>query len=190
MRRTRRQVRQAVIEREEEEEEQGWMSVCGSGWQQATFESTQKSTLPPPPGWMSVCGSGWQQAWRGAMQCAAHQGHGDSDPEDVCGQPVASVGQCVGRPAAATTIVHSHDDFSLNLSPYKALWDPKDDAERVVVRGRYKRDYSRVALHPIDFLDASSGALLGSAIPPLLTTISPVNLPHPRCDLLATGSSR
>ncbi|CAI5474057.1 unnamed protein product [Closterium sp. Yama58-4] len=88
-----------------------------------------------------------------------------------------------------TTIVHSHD-FNRYLSPFKAHWDPKDDAERVVVCGRYiSDDYSGVALHPIDFLDASSGALLGSAVDPHLTTISPVNLPHPRCDLLATGSS-
>ncbi|CAI5502681.1 unnamed protein product [Closterium sp. Naga37s-1] len=90
----------------------------------------------------------------------------------------------------SSTIVHSHD-FNRYLSPFKAHWDPKDDAERVVVCGRYiSDDYNGVALHPIDFLDASSGALLGSAVDPHLTTISPVNLPHPRCDLLATGSSR
>ncbi|GJP78480.1 hypothetical protein CLOP_g8774 [Closterium sp. NIES-67] len=90
----------------------------------------------------------------------------------------------------SSTIVHSHD-FNRYLSPFKAHWDPKDDAERVVVCGRYiSDDYNGVALHPIDFLDASSGALLASAVDLHLTTISPVNLPHPRCDLLATGSSR
>ncbi|CAI7929119.1 unnamed protein product, partial [Closterium sp. NIES-54] len=75
-------------------------------------------------------------------------------------------------------------------SPHPLTGRVVDDAERVVVCGRYiSDDYNGVALHPIDFLDASSGALLGSAVDPHLTTISPVNLPHPRCDLLATGSS-
>lgn len=51
-------------------------------------------------------------------------------------------------------------------------------------------DYGGVALHPIDIMDASSGRLLRSLTDGNLTTISPVNKPHPRRDIIISGSSR
>ncbi|XP_062192657.1 DNA damage-binding protein 2 [Phragmites australis] len=87
-------------------------------------------------------------------------------------------------------IVHSHD-FSRHLTPFKAEWDPKDYTETVAVIGRYiSENYNGVALHPIDFIDTSSGKLLAEVMDPDITTISPVNKLHPQDDILATGSSR
>uniref|UniRef100_A0A0A9EZ06 UV-damaged DNA-binding protein 2 n=1 Tax=Arundo donax TaxID=35708 RepID=A0A0A9EZ06_ARUDO len=87
-------------------------------------------------------------------------------------------------------IVHSHD-FNRHLTPFKAEWDPKDYTETVAVIGRYiSENYNDVALHPIDFIDTSSGKLLAEVMDPDITTISPVNKLHPRDDILATGSSR
>uniref|UniRef100_A0A0D9UWL2 DNA damage-binding protein 2 n=1 Tax=Leersia perrieri TaxID=77586 RepID=A0A0D9UWL2_9ORYZ len=87
-------------------------------------------------------------------------------------------------------IVHSHD-FSRHLTPFKAEWDPKDYSETVAVIGRYiSENYNGIALHPIDFIDTSTGKLLAEVIDPDITTISPVNKLHPRDDILASGSSR
>ncbi|KAH0458059.1 hypothetical protein IEQ34_013374 [Dendrobium chrysotoxum] len=87
-------------------------------------------------------------------------------------------------------IVHSHD-FNRHLTPFKAEWDPKDPSESLAVIGRYiSENYNGVALHPIDFIDTSTGHLVAELIDPDLTTISPVNKLHPRDDILATGSSR
>ncbi|KAI0502136.1 hypothetical protein KFK09_017083 [Dendrobium nobile] len=87
-------------------------------------------------------------------------------------------------------IVHSHD-FNRHLTPFKAEWDPKDSSESLAVIGRYiSENYNGVALHPIDFIDTSTGHLVAELIDPDLTTISPVNKLHPRDDILATGSSR
>ncbi|CAL4951387.1 unnamed protein product [Urochloa decumbens] len=87
-------------------------------------------------------------------------------------------------------IVHSHD-FNRHLTPFKAEWDPKDYTETVAVIGRYiSENYNGVALHPIDFIDTSSGKLLAEVMDPDITTISPVNKLHPQDDILATGSSR
>ncbi|XP_039808245.1 DNA damage-binding protein 2-like isoform X2 [Panicum virgatum] len=87
-------------------------------------------------------------------------------------------------------IVHSHD-FNRHLTPFKAEWDPKDYTETVAVVGRYiSENYNGVALHPIDFIDTSSGKLLAEVMDPDITTISPVNKLHPQDDILATGSSR
>ena len=67
----------------------------------------------------------------------------------------------------------------------------QDEHERLTVCGRYiSEDYEGVALHPIDFIDASTGAVAAAVVDRHLTTICPVNLPHPRLDILATGSSR
>ena len=44
-------------------------------------------------------------------------------------------------------------------------------------------------LHPIDILDAGTGALLDSLIDPNLQLINPVNMPHPVLDVIITGSS-
>ncbi|KAJ0984113.1 hypothetical protein J5N97_002469 [Dioscorea zingiberensis] len=87
-------------------------------------------------------------------------------------------------------IVHSHD-FNRHLTPFRAEWDPKDPSESLAVIGRYiSENYNGVALHPIDFIDTTSGKLVAEVIEPDITTISPVNKLHPRDDVLATGSSR
>ncbi|KAM7527672.1 hypothetical protein LguiB_031082 [Lonicera macranthoides] len=87
-------------------------------------------------------------------------------------------------------IVHSHD-FSRHLTPFRAEWDPKDPSESLVVIGRYiSENYDGVALHPIDFIDISTGQLAAEVMDPNITTISPVNKLHPRDDVLASGNSR
>lgn len=87
-------------------------------------------------------------------------------------------------------IVHSHD-FNRHLTPFRAEWDPKDSSESLVVIGRYiSENYNDVALHPIDFIDVSTGQLVAEVIDPNITTITPVNKLHPRDDVLASGSSR
>ncbi|KAJ9543797.1 hypothetical protein OSB04_023504 [Centaurea solstitialis] len=87
-------------------------------------------------------------------------------------------------------IVHSHD-FNRHLTPFRAEWDPKDPSESLVVVGRYiSENYNGAALHPIDFIDISTGQLVAEVMDPNITTISPVNKLHPRDDVLASGSSR
>lgn len=87
-------------------------------------------------------------------------------------------------------IVHSHD-FNRHLTPFRAEWDPKDPHESLVVVGRYiSENYNGAALHPIDFIDISTGQLVAEVMDPNITTISPVNKLHPRDDVLASGSSR
>lgn len=67
----------------------------------------------------------------------------------------------------------------------------QDSSESLVVIGRYiSENYNGVALHPIDFIDVTTGQLVAEVIDPNITTISPVNKLHPRDDVLATGSSR
>lgn len=51
-------------------------------------------------------------------------------------------------------------------------------------------DFGGVALHPVDILDVGSGRLLQQLTDLNLNTISPVNLPHPRLDIIISGSSR
>ncbi len=51
-------------------------------------------------------------------------------------------------------------------------------------------DFGGTALHPIDIMDASSGVLLQQLTDANLTTICPVNKPHPRRDVIVSGSSR
>ncbi|KAL2898713.1 Protein DAMAGED DNA-BINDING 2 [Bienertia sinuspersici] len=59
-----------------------------------------------------------------------------------------------------------------------------DSSESLVVIGRYiSENYNGVALHPIDFIDVSTGQLVAEVIDPNITTISPD-------DVLASGSSR
>lgn len=87
-------------------------------------------------------------------------------------------------------IVHSHD-FNRHLTPFRAEWDPKDVSESLVVVGRYiSENFNGVALHPIDFIDITTGQLVAEVMDPNITTISPVNKLHPRDDVLASGSSR
>ncbi|XP_024975547.1 protein DAMAGED DNA-BINDING 2 [Cynara cardunculus var. scolymus] len=92
--------------------------------------------------------------------------------------------------APSREIVHSHD-FNRHLTPFRAEWDPKDPSESLVVVGRYiSENYNGAALHPIDFIDISTGQLVAEVMDPNITTISPVNKLHPRDDVLASGSSR
>lgn len=87
-------------------------------------------------------------------------------------------------------IVHSHD-FNRHLTPFRAEWDPKDPSESLAVVGRYiSENYHGTALHPIDFIDVSTGQLVAEVMDPNITTISPVNKLHPKDDVLASGSSR
>ncbi|XP_010541451.1 PREDICTED: protein DAMAGED DNA-BINDING 2 [Tarenaya hassleriana] len=87
-------------------------------------------------------------------------------------------------------IVHSHD-FNRHLTPFKAEWDPKDPSESLVVIGRYiSENYNGAALHPIDFIDVSTGQLVAEVMDPNITTISPVTKLHPYDDVLVSGSSR
>lgn len=67
----------------------------------------------------------------------------------------------------------------------------QDPSESLVVVGRYiSENYNGAALHPIDFVDISTGKLVAEVMDPNITTISPVNKLHPRYDILASGSSR
>lgn len=87
-------------------------------------------------------------------------------------------------------IVHSHT-FNRHLTPFKAEWDPKDPHERLACIGRYiSENFGGVPLHPIDLIDVATGATLGMLADPNLTTICPVNKPHPRREMIVTGSSR
>lgn len=87
-------------------------------------------------------------------------------------------------------IVHSHD-FNRHLTPFRAEWDPKDPSESLAVIGRYiSENYNGTALHPIDFIDVTTGRLVAEVMDPNITTITPVNKVHPRDDILASGSSR
>eukprot|EP00198_Chlamydomonas_reinhardtii_P004209 XP_001693545.1 UV-damaged DNA binding complex subunit 2 protein [Chlamydomonas reinhardtii] len=62
-----------------------------------------------------------------------------------------------------------------------AEWDAKDPTESVFVVGRYiSEDFGGVALHPVDVMSAADGGLLRQLTDTNLTTISPVNKPHPR----------
>ena len=51
-------------------------------------------------------------------------------------------------------------------------------------------DFGGVALHPIDLLDASTGRQVAQLTDPNLETICPVNKPHPRQNIIVSGSSR
>lgn len=67
----------------------------------------------------------------------------------------------------------------------------QDSSESLVVIGRYiSENYDGAALHPIDFINISTGQLVAEVMDPNITTISPVNKLHPREDILASGSSR
>lgn len=67
----------------------------------------------------------------------------------------------------------------------------QDPSESLAVIGRYiSANYYGSALHPIDFIDISTGQLVAEVTDPNVTTISTVNKLHPRDDVLATGSAR
>jgi hypothetical protein len=73
----------------------------------------------------------------------------------------------------------------------RALEDRQTDRPRTPDARRYiSEDLGGVALHPVDLMDAATGRLLGQLADPNLTTICPVNKPHPRLDLILSGSSR
>jgi hypothetical protein len=60
----------------------------------------------------------------------------------------------------------------------------------LALRRYISEDFGGVALHPVDIIDAASGRLLQQLTDLNLNTITPVNLPHPRLDLIISGSSR
>lgn len=67
----------------------------------------------------------------------------------------------------------------------------QDPSESLAVIGRYiSENYDGVALHPIDFIDTSTGKLVAEVMDTDVTTITPVNKLHPREYILASGSSR
>lgn len=93
------------------------------------------------------------------------------------------------------TLVHSHD-FSRYLTPFRARWDPTDPRERLIVCGRYiSEDFGgdMGKLHPVDVLDPYLPAVTGLVVQladKMVTTICPVNTPHPTEALIASGTSR
>ena len=119
-------------------------------------------------------------------------------------------------PPPSSEIVHSHD-FARYLSPFRAVWDPKDRLERTAVIGRYISEpfpfggagedgasNLDLALHPIDVIDVGPPRRAGNTsdpinsgvsvrqqlVDPLLPTISPVVAVHHSDDVIACGSSR
>ena len=67
----------------------------------------------------------------------------------------------------------------------------QDPSESLTVTGRYiSENYNGAALHPIDFIDITTGQLVAEVMDPNITTITPVNKLHPRDDVLASSSSR
>ena len=107
-------------------------------------------------------------------------------------------------------IVHSHD-FGRYLTPFRAVWDPKDVHENTAVCGRYVSEPfdfhvpgsppAAVALHPVDVLLLSPpnhsatrmlppSRIVAQLADPLVTTISPVVAVHPTINAIASGSSR
>ncbi|KAF3660338.1 putative protein DAMAGED DNA-BINDING 2-like isoform 2 [Capsicum annuum] len=79
-----------------------------------------------------------------------------------------------------------NDNFVYNNECYFG----RDSSQSLVAVGRYIREnYGGAALHPIDFINISTGQLVAEVIDPKITTISLVNKLHPREDILASGSS-
>lgn len=94
-----------------------------------------------------------------------------------------SLPMCRGFP------LNTHAMPQLSLNMYTFLL--QDRTENLFVIGRYiSDDFDGVALHPIDFMDASTGQLVAEVKDHNITTICPVNKLHPRLDVMATGSSR
>lgn len=81
--------------------------------------------------------------------------------------------------------------FFLDLRKLIIMYLLQDPSESLAVIGRYiSENYNGAALHPIDFIDITTGQLVAEVMDPNITTISPVNKLHPRDDVLASGSSR
>jgi hypothetical protein len=90
-------------------------------------------------------------------------------------------GYLLHRGTARLFTQHSFDDILAAAAAAAALLAPC----------RYiSEDFGGVALHPVDIIDAASGRLLQQLTDLNLNTITPVNLPHPRLDLIISGSSR
>lgn len=79
-------------------------------------------------------------------------------------------------------------DANIQLWIWQFVQDP---FESLAVIGRYiSENYDGVALHPIDFIDTSTGKLVAEVMDTDVTTITPVNKLHPHEYILASGSSR
>ncbi|EME27296.1 protein damaged DNA-binding 2 [Galdieria sulphuraria] len=92
-------------------------------------------------------------------------------------------------------IIHSHD-FNRYLSPFKAVWDPKDWKEDLILCGRYigeeyydPKTESMIRLHPIDLYSACSGHIVAELVDLNIPTISPLNKFHPTLDKIISGTS-
>ncbi|KAF6261863.1 hypothetical protein COO60DRAFT_1625186 [Scenedesmus sp. NREL 46B-D3] len=121
-------------------------------------------------------------------------------------KPGSKVNSVAVNPAGGASVVLTAEDTtalvpqptaadrracSRYLTPFKAEWFPTDPSECRIICGRYiSEDFGGVALHPVDIIDAASGRLLQQLTDLNLNTITPVNLPHPRLDVIISGSSR
>ncbi|KAG5176428.1 WD40-repeat-containing domain protein [Tribonema minus] len=92
-------------------------------------------------------------------------------------------------PARALAHIHSHD-FNRYLSPFKAVWDPKDPLERRIVCGRYISEaIHNLPLKPVDVIDAHSGALLAELTDARQPLSCPVTAVHALSDVVCSGGS-
>ena len=93
-------------------------------------------------------------------------------------------------------IVHSHN-FHRHLNAFKAVWDPNDIREDIIVCGRYLGDAyagdeedSEAILHPIDLLSANSGELIHSLVDPSFTLIQPIAKVAPKANFIMSAASQ
>lgn len=99
--------------------------------------------------------------------------------------------------AAPLEIVHSHD-FHRHLTPFRAVWDPKDWKDDLFMCGRFLGDayYDELdqsgqahVLHPIDMFSASAGTVVHSLIDSRVSLICTSNRFSPTADVVATAAS-
>lgn len=84
-----------------------------------------------------------------------------------------------------TWATRKEDDSSINLG---VVTDECLSSSRM---HRYiSEDFGGIALHPVDIMDSSTGRLISELVDPNLATICPVNKPHPRLEVIVSGSSR
>ena len=114
----------------------------------------------------------------------------------LSGRRIASTGQdnrlrvwdyvVSARQQADREVVHANG-FSRFLTPFRAVWDPKDWSERTLACGRNVNKGERPA---IDLVDAATGCSLAACEDPGVDTITSLVAPHPRLDLLAASSGQ
>ena len=92
----------------------------------------------------------------------------------------ACVCMCVCVKVSKQTKTEDNVESSITAVPSNSVWICRYISE----------DFGGVALHPIDLLDASTGKQVAQLTDPNLVHICPVNKPHPRQDIIISGSSR